>query len=154
MIHFIFALPMGYMFLLLATGNNNDNAMFTPEIAVAIINLFCGVCTIVVLVPLLSISGITVGKIHPFIDMTCKDVSNYSLNSSAVFIELVFSVFFSMWIGRIFSSESGINFLIARLTIINIAAFFYFINSLISATYTIRGHRFRNRLIYNFFGDN
>jgi hypothetical protein len=150
--HFIFALPIGFMFLLLTTGNDNNNAMFTTEIATAIINLVFAV-NMIILVPILSICEMTLGRIHPFIKINCKDVGNYILNSFSVFIILILCVISSVLIGKSFSSQSGVIFLIASLIIVNAAQTFYFINSVISAICALRGYRFKNRFIYNLFGD-
>jgi hypothetical protein len=153
-IHLIFAIPMGCMFILLVLDWDNDNAKYSVEIGVAYINILFGIMMIVILPLLLSIISMTVGKIHPFINVSCTDASNYTLNSLII---IFFTTSACIVVGTsrayTFITKSGVDFFITSLIIINTIAIAYFINSIFSAICTLRGRRFKNRLICPFIRD-
>ena len=150
-IHFIFALLMECMFLVLSE-DYDPTAKFPREIGTATINFMFG-GYMLILAWILSICEKRLGTIHPFIKINCRDVIDYTLNSFLVVGLLFLSVFFSMLIGSIFSGESGFIFFTISVIIVNIVQAFYFVNSVISAIYAFRGYRFKNRFIRSSFED-
>jgi hypothetical protein len=152
LIHLIFAIPMGCMFILLVLIWGDDNARHSVDIRVASINILFGIMMVIILPLLLPIISMTIGKIHPFIDVSCTDVSNYTLNSLIIIFSTAI-VFIVAGTSRayIFVTKSGVDFFVTSLIVINVIATAYFINSIVSAIYTLSGFRFKNRLICPFF---
>jgi uncharacterized Tic20 family protein len=99
-------------------------------------------------------------KIHPFIDLAGRDVRNYTINHSLVCILIIFITFTTCGIAAPNSfisssnSKTAENILNGAMIVLYCNEAGYFINSVTSAIFNIRGYRFKNRLLIPFVKDN
>jgi hypothetical protein len=147
-IHGFFAVPMGWLFTELAFTRDNNDAKYSIEIIIVYTDFLFVMPMIIILPLIIPIAGLTVAKMHPFVDKACIDVGNYSLNN---FIVIFFIFVFLMAASRSDTSSlfaiSGGTFFIGSLIILHTIAMAYFINSVISGIFALAGYRFKNRLI-------
>jgi uncharacterized Tic20 family protein len=99
-------------------------------------------------------------KIHPFIDLAGRDVRNYTINHSLVCLLIIFITFTTCGIKAPNSlsssrdSKTAGNILNGAMIVLYCNEAGYFINSVTSAIFNIRGYRFKNRLLIPFIKDN
>lgn len=153
-IHGFFAVPMGLLFVQLAFIRDDNNAKHNIEIIIAFTDFIFSMFMIIALPLIIPIAGLTVGRMHPFVNKACVDVANYSSNS---FIVIFFVFVFLTIAGRSDASSlfaiSGGTFFIGSLIILHAIAIGYFINSVIYGIFALSGYRFKNRLICPFIPD-
>jgi uncharacterized Tic20 family protein len=152
-IHAIFAVPMGIFLLFIVTVliSENSSGNYSMFGLIAVDFLIGLPMTIILPIVILIVWQIT-RKIHPFVDLSGKDVLNYSLNSLIVTIFFTFVTSTTCGIVSIVNSSTSIVF-IASLIIINAVPIVYTINSVVAGIYALRGYRFKNRLIHSFIQD-
>jgi uncharacterized Tic20 family protein len=99
-------------------------------------------------------------KIHPFIDLAGRDVRNYTFNHLLVCLLIIFITFTTCGIKAPNSlsssrdSKTAGNILNGAMIVLYCNEAGYFINSVTSAIFNIRGYRFKNRLLIPFIKDN
>jgi uncharacterized Tic20 family protein len=103
-------------------------------------------------------------KIHPFIDLAGKDVRNYTINHLLVYLLLIFitittcgmtnSNYYSDLKSSTEPSTTTQNILTAGPIMLYCNEAGYFINSVTSGIFSLRGSRFKNRLLISFIKDN
>ncbi len=149
----IFAVPMGAFLLftvfILISENNPANHNMLGLVA---IEFLVGLPMTIVLPVVLFIIWQITRRIHSFIDLSGKDVLNYSLNSLLVILCFSFVTCTTCSVVSVMNPAAGTIFIVG-LVIINCTALAYTIGSIVAGIYALRGYRFKNRLIYSFIPD-
>jgi uncharacterized Tic20 family protein len=135
----------------------------------AITDSFAGILIISILLcfgmPIFSwLLWVLTGRIHPFIDLAGRDVRNYTINHSLVCLLIIFITITTcgMTTSNYYSdlkSSQGLstatkNILTGGTIVLYCNEAGYFMNSVTSVVFSIRGYRFKNRLLIPFIKDN
>ena len=146
-IHAIFAVSMGSFLLFVVFGLIKDNNPANHNMLGLIgIEFLFGLPMTIALPAVIFIIWQITRKIHPFVDLSGKDVLNYSLNSLLATLSFSFVTCTTCGVVSVINPAAGSIFVVG-LIIINGVALAYTINSVVAGIYALRGYRFKNRLI-------